>query len=732
MEQKEDVAPPAALDDAEVVADVDAIRERIMDMLPIAVYSAVPVVLLSLARIPQLGLQPSMIGHIVGLLIGFIILYYRRRIPLAVRGWLFITLFLLVAVLTPLQFGMLAAAPFFGIAAVAISALMFSLRAAAMVLLLLTAGLSVTGVLMSSHLLQPIVAAEIYMTTPLNWVTYIAVICCVGVVLVFAFNRYAFALHEALAQLRGSERRMRDLNGELEQRLALIAQHSRNLIALIDQSGYICWVNPGFTVMTGYRSDEVIGRSFPVLLLPAHRQRTLIQAIDRTLQCNQSSLNELPIVNQQGQQRWLHLSLERLPSTDGEPPQCVLIAQDISEQKRSEQALIEAREAAEASNRAKSMFLAAMSHELRTPINGMMGMVELLGHTDPTARQQQMLNTINGAAGSLLQLINDILDLSQLEADRLKLRPKSTDIPYLVTDVVRLLQAQAEQQQLQLSCSCDPALTMPLQVDPLRLRQILINLVANGLKFSASDATRPGWVRLTVQLLWRDTDNLGIEFRVEDNGIGIESSFLPRLFEPFEQSEQRADRRFEGAGLGLSICYRLVKQMGGEIDVSSEVGVGTTFRVTLLLPLAGGDAASSAVDNEQRSALTARATMPPNAPILVVEDNPLNRMVMSEQFQQLGLDAEIVEGGEQALVRLQQHTYMLVITDYFMPRMDGLALIQHLRHQPATAQLPIVVISANISASEMAQLRAAGADEVLLKPLGLARLREIVAQYRRS
>lgn len=395
---------------------------------------------------------------------------------------------------------------------------------------------------------------------------------------------------------------------------------------------------------------------------------------------------------------------------------------------------------AEAANRAKSLFLATMSHEIRTPMNGVVGMIELLAHSGLNREQHAMAETIHSAAHSLLNIINDILDSSKMEAGKLQLQPQPTRLCELLTHVMAMLQPLAEQQQITLRQDCDAALNTPLLVDPLRLRQILINLVNNAIKFSRTDGQRQSRVTVRARQLARVDDEVMLQLQVEDNGIGIEPAFLEQLFEPYTQATQ-SDPQRQGSGLGLSICDALIRKMGGAIRVESQPQQGSNFLVELTLPIADEavhpipsqpilappslpttPAALAAVAADETAIAAARAA---GQLILVAEDNPINSQVLQRQLQQLGYTALLTTNGRQALQQLTQGGVALLLTDYFMPEMDGITLVRRIRERERQQQLPrlpVIAITANVMQEGADQMAAAGVDALLHKPLLLETL----------
>ena len=404
---------------------------------------------------------------------------------------------------------------------------------------------------------------------------------------------------------------------------------------------------------------------------------------------------------------------------------------DVSEQKALIHDLETAREDAHTANRAKSAFLATMSHEIRTPMNGVLGMLELLDLTRLDGEQRATLGVVRESGRSLLRIIDDILDFSKIEAGRLELNPQVAALRELIERACQLHSGMAGSKGLLLSATIDPDLGAAHLVDPLRLGQILNNLLSNAVKF-----TPRGSVEVRARSLGSSPEGERVCIEVRDTGIGLTPEQQSLLFQPFAQASRNVAGRYGGTGLGLTICRRLDDMMGGSVEMHSTRDVGTTMTVTLMLPPADPadlrDSVHTAQHDELAATLAARRVAPDaqhavqdRTLVLVVDDHPVNRVVLLRQVQTLGYAAEAAEHGEQALAMWRTGRFGLVLTDCNMPVMDGYALTRHIRQIEADAggeRTPVIACTANALRGEAEICFEAGMDDFLIKPVALGEL----------
>lgn len=396
---------------------------------------------------------------------------------------------------------------------------------------------------------------------------------------------------------------------------------------------------------------------------------------------------------------------------------------DVTAQEQAARGLAHARDEAEAATRAKSDFLATISHEIRTPMNGVIGLLDVLERTRLDSEQRKMVSTIEHSAEALLHILDDVLDFSKIEAGHLTFDPRPSDPRNIVDGAVAILAAQAEAKGLALQTRFDDALAAGVLVDDGRLRQVLLNLIGNAIKFTVS-----GDIDVEVRVDESLASRQRLRFIVADTGIGIHAAKLRHVFAPFSQAESSTTRRFGGTGLGLSISRRLIERMGGHIAIDSEPGQGTTVTVTLDLPVV--ELPLPTADMRVDAPVPTQA-LRPDARILLAEDHPVNQALVRVQLGLRGYTCDVVEDGVAAIEAMEAQSYDLLLVDCHMPRMDGYAVAREVRRRESGTgrHLAIVAMTADARSDQRELCLAAGMDDLLRKPIRLEAFHAMVARW---
>src|SRR5947209_7183165 len=483
-------------------------------------------------------------------------------------------------------------------------------------------------------------------------------------------------------------------------------------IAVLDNQRTVRSVNPAFVTLFGYSATEVTGASIDGLIVPESLRS---ESGDLEARARAGEIVRVEVERRRKDGRHIQVRLSAAAVKAAAEGGLVALYEDISDRKAAEQAMRAARDLAERVARARSALLANMSHEIRTPMNAVLGFVELVLDTDLQVEQRRALELVRSSSEELLTILNDILDYSKIEAEHLELESIPFDLPKVVHATATLLAVRAREKHLELTVDVPPDVPQMVRGDPTRVRQVLMNLIGNAIKF-----TEQGEVDVSAGVLQRDGDGAAVQFRVRDTGIGISAEQLGTIFQEFTQADASMTRRYGGTGLGLAISRRLVALMGGELAVTSEVGRGSEFGFALTFPLeAGGQA-------------TARATVSLGGRrLLGVDDNETNRRIVRDMLGAEGMavhEAPRADAGLEALRRAARARtpYDLAILDAQMPDQDGFELATAIRADGALTETRLLILTSAGQRGDGERCRQLGIQAYLTKPIARADLVEAV------
>ena len=501
-------------------------------------------------------------------------------------------------------------------------------------------------------------------------------------------------------------------------RFRSLVKTAESVIILLSPDKKILEFNRMAEELFGRTRHEVLGRDYYELFVPERLWPDHDREFATVLSGTPMRLLENYVIAKGGEERMIQWSLSRLLDAKGGALGVLAVGQDVTERKRSEAELCEARDAAEEASRAKSEFLANMSHEIRTPISAIIGMSEMTLNTDLTDEQQGYLVTVKKAAGSLLHIINDILDISKIEARKMELRPEDFNLFEMLEKQLSVLKVQAEEKGIELRAQVGEDVSRCYHGDEYRLGQIIINLVGNAIKF-----TEKGYVEISVNHVGSFEEGAVLEFRVKDTGIGISEDKAEKLFESFVQLNAGYSKRHPGSGLGLAISRQLVEMMGGHITFTSKKGWGSEFKFTIKLKSSVGECHETETalldEGGEEKGLAAR--------ILLAEDNATNQLYIAHFLSEHGFEVETAENGLEALELLENSgPFDVILMDVQMPEMDGLEATKKIREQGNN--IPIIALTAYAMEGDREKFLSNGMDAYSSKPVKIDELVQIIGK----
>ncbi len=517
-----------------------------------------------------------------------------------------------------------------------------------------------------------------------------------------------------------------------QQRVKTYFDSMQTLLVICDKYGNIERINQQTQAMLDLPQSQLIG--YPIRsLLPNSEATRLLGMWRELLTSDRETLSlECPVISASGKESIISWRITKVEDPGTGRVEVVLAGLDISESVANRTALEAANRRirdtlsqAEAANQSKSIFLASMSHEIRTPMNGILGAAELLLESPLQDEQRNYLEIIHSSSNALLDIINDILDLSKIESGNLEIECIDFDLNKLLRDVYQLFSEPSRRRGLGLVYVYDSALPARWLGDPKRIRQIINNLVSNALKFTEQGRIE---IRVSGEVISDHSHCLNI--CVNDTGIGVSREKIEQIFSAFRQADTSTSRKYGGTGLGLTISRHLAQAMGGDIEVRSELGQGSYFTLQLTLQADEQNSAGLATSDDRNvpSAEEPKDVVKLSGLVLLAEDNQVNQRIAEKMLQRLGLCCHIVENGEQAVAEVLQKDYNLILMDVNMPVLDGIAATERIRDLSYPKnQVPIIALTANAMMEDRNRCLAAGMNGFISKPIKLDALREVIA-----
>ncbi len=513
-----------------------------------------------------------------------------------------------------------------------------------------------------------------------------------------------------------THKKLEEAEQEIKKLLWTLGQIN-NSITILDKEGKIEWVNKGFENLFGHSLEEVKNKNACELRRKDISRNKLENFFARAFKYKKILTCESQIINNKKGKCWIYTTMTPVKDETGNLVGVIIVDTDISEKKKIEQELIKAKEKAEDAAIAKQQFLANMSHEIRTPINGIMGMMHILENVEHADTRKKYLQLVNYASNNLLNIINDILDMSKLEFGKMIIEKIDFNVSELVLGIAKSMQYQAEEKGLQLNYYIDDEIPTHLYGDPSKLNQILINLVGNSIKF-----TPKGSITISLKTISKSENSVQLLFTVSDTGIGIPKEYQSHIFEYFHQVNSNTTRQYGGTGLGLAIVKRLAEIQGGKAWFKSEENKGSEFYVQMEFGIA--------VPNKKDDTLkrvNLEGQFLKGKKILLVEDETLNQMVAKYLLEnELGAQVEIASNGEIAIGILEKTVFDLIIMDIQMPKMNGYDTAHYIRTKlPAPQNKTLILaMTAHAFKDEEIKCKEAGMNDFISKPIKIDELKQ--------
>lgn len=498
-------------------------------------------------------------------------------------------------------------------------------------------------------------------------------------------------------------------------KLAIVAERTDNAIVITDAVGRIEWVNKGFSRITGYDFGDAIGR-FPGDFLQGEETNPETKKyISEQLGLRNSFRTQILNYSKTGEKYWIDLSIQPIFDDNGTLINFMAVESDITDRIRYEVELKEAKEKAEEASRIKQEFLSVVSHEIRTPLNAIIGMTNLIQKTTLSPQQSDYINTVQISADNLQGIINSMLDFSKMESGKMTLQKIPFNLKKILQNIISSNEFKAEQKGLGLFLKFDEKVDITLIGDPIRLSQVLLNLVSNAIKFTDS-----GQIEIEAKQITKMNNALVVELSVTDTGKGIAEEKQKVIFESFTQEDSSISRKYGGTGLGLSISKQLVELMGGDLRVKSEVNQGATFSF-----IVGFSISQEPLEEKKEKSISSNLLI--GKKILLVEDNAMNQFFAQKLLEGWGIKVEIAQNGKEGVDKFRAKYYDGILMDIQMPEMDGYQATKIIRKE--NTHIPIIALTALVIQEELNHFEAAGMNDYITKPFVAEELQQKLVKY---
>lgn len=515
------------------------------------------------------------------------------------------------------------------------------------------------------------------------------------------------------------EERVKERTSELE-RLSLVASQTSNAVVITNATGQIEWVNEGFKRLTGYDKEEVLGKKPGDFLQGYETSAETVSYIRNALKRESFFNAELINYTKNGRAYWIEIQCNPLRNKQGDLTGFIAIESDITDRKIFETELKMERQKADSANIAKSRFLATMSHEIRTPLNGILGMVQLLEKSTLSDEQREKTHSIYKSGTMLLNIINDVLDMSKIEAGEFEIISQPFDFAEVLNNACDTFNDVIKEKNLVLHLDYPHESNLHYMGDPFKLTQVVWNLVSNAIKFTSKGSIT---IRLERHILENSFHNLVLT--VSDTGKGIAPDRLESVLQPFTQENVNITREYGGTGLGLSIVKNIVELMNGSINVKSDVGKGTSFKITVPLETAS----DYDLKKVQKQKIAEKQLQDMNIKVLVAEDNEINASIAKAFLGLINCDVAIAENGELAVEYCKNNRPDIIFMDIHMPKMDGITATKIIKEMTKDDPIPIIGLTADVFSENQSSFKEAGMEEIINKPFIESELHSAISNY---